>query len=266
MALTPVLTIAGSDPTGGAGLQADLQTFRDLGCHGLGVLTAITVQSTVGVEVSHPLPAEWVRGQLECLLADVAPLAAKTGMLATDTIVREVARTMVSCPNVPLVVDPVLRAGSGAVLLDESGVEALRRELLPLAALVTPNLAEAEALTGLGAANAGEMAACAGELVALGARAALVTGGHLVGDAVDVLCSEGRTWELRADRIPGGPVHGTGCALSAAAAAFLARGASVTESVRRARGFVRARIAAAQPLGRGALILGPGEGWQARAE
>ena len=251
-----VLTIAGSDPTGGAGVQADLQVISSLGCHGAGVITSLTVQDTRGVHAVHHLPPELVRDQLTCLLDDVPVSAAKTGMLGEAGIVGVVSQVLGSHASVPLIVDPVLASTGGCPLLDAEGLAVLRRELLPRAALVTPNLAEAEALTGMEVRSVSRMREAAKRLVAMGAAAALVKGGHLPGDPVDVLCIGDDVWELRGERVQGGPsVHGTGCALSAAAAAFVARGEPLHRAVERAKAYVTAAIAAAHATGSGAMLM-----------
>jgi hydroxymethylpyrimidine/phosphomethylpyrimidine kinase len=251
-----ILTIAGSDPTGGAGVQADLQVICSLRCHGAGVITSITIQDTERVRAAHHLPADWVREQLECLLADVGVAAIKTGMLGTGETVEAVADVLRRRTGMPLVVDPVLRSTSGLPLLEEGGVEVLRRALLPQAALVTPNLAEAGALTGMEVSSVEEMRECVRALTGLGARAALIKGGHLPGEPIDVLCVGESLYELRGRRVGAGrEVHGTGCALSAAAAAFLGRGCPVLGATEQAKAYVAAGIEAAHTIGRGAAVM-----------
>src|SRR5690242_19218178 len=258
------LTIAGSDPTGGAGLQADLLTFTALGVHGASVATALTAQDTRGVRATDAVAPGFVSAQLDAVLDDLDVRAVKTGMLHRGAVVHVVAARLSARKTLPLVVDPVIAASDGAPLLDAAGVESLRTRLLPLATLVTPNLAEAAALTGLTVDGPAAMADAARALVALGARAALVTGGHLEGDAVDVLHDGHAVRELRAPRIPGPPVHGTGCAFAAASAARLACGAALPEAVVDAKAFVARAITAAVALGRGARILGLADASPAR--
>jgi hydroxymethylpyrimidine kinase/phosphomethylpyrimidine kinase len=251
-----VLTIAGSDPTGGAGVQADLQVFASLACHGAGVITSLTVQDTRGVQAVHHVTREIVRDQLARLLADVAVGAAKTGMLAEAGIVEVVGEALRAHPGMPLVVDPVVTSTSGRRLLDEAGVGLLRRDLLPRATLVTPNLAEAEVLTGHAVRSVPQMRDAARRLVDLGAGAALVKGGHLPGEPVDVLCLAGELHELTGPRVPvPQAVHGTGCALSAAATAFLAQGDPLPLAVQRAKAYVAAGLAAARTIGGGSAVL-----------
>ncbi len=245
-----VLTIAGSDPTGGAGLQMDLQVFARHGVHGMAVPTALTVQTTRGVHRTLPVFPNIVGEQLAMLLADIRPDAIKLGMLASDDVLLRVASTLDGYGDIPRVVDPVLRASDGSFLLERRAWGNLVERLIAGAALVTPNLPEAETLTG---ERDPERAAQA--LLDAGARAVLVKGGHADGPSDDLLATrEGVTW-LRAERITGGPVHGTGCALSAAIAARLARGEALLDAVALAKAWVARAIEAAQPLGQGARIL-----------
>lgn len=254
--MVTVLTIGGSDPTGGAGVQADLQTMASLGAHGAAVVTALTVQDTVRVHGVRSLSAAWFRQQLTVLLADVRVDAAKTGMLATSANVRAVAETMSQWADVPLVVDPVIRSTSGHDLIDEEGVDELRRSLLPLATLVTPNLEEAERLAGRRARTVKEMRECARAIAELGPQAVLVKGGHLGGQLGDVLYAEGQVAELAVERVRlERQVHGTGCALSSAAAVFLASGHGIAQAVERARTYVAAGLRNAVEVGGGSLVI-----------
>jgi len=250
-AASPVaLTIAGSDPTGGAGLQLDLAVFAHHGVHGMAVPTALTVQSTRGVQRTLPVFPNIVGDQLSALLADIRPRALKLGMLASDDVLLRVAYTLDGFDPIPRVVDPVLRASDGAFLLERRAWGSLMERLVAGAALVTPNLPEAEALTG---ERDPERAAAL--LLGAGAQAVLVKGGHADGGADDLLATPaGNTW-LRGARIAGGPVHGTGCALSAAIAARLARGEALLDAVRAAKSWLARAIEGAQPLGQGARIL-----------
>jgi hydroxymethylpyrimidine/phosphomethylpyrimidine kinase len=250
--MAPVaLTIAGSDPIGGAGLQADLATFHAFAVHGAGVLTALTVQNTSGVRSSLDLEPTFVAAQLDAVLGDLGVAAAKTGLLGRAATVRVVAERLRARPVPWLVVDPVLVATGGFPLTEPGAVAALRERLLPLASLVTPNLAEAAALAGRPVTDVGTARDAARALVDLGARAALVTGGHLAGPARDVLCWGGRVEELEAERVPGGEIHGAGCALSAAVTASLARGRALPDAVRDAKRWLTRAIAAGPALGRG---------------
>ena len=249
------LTIAGSDPTGGAGLQIDLQVFALHAVHGMAVPTALTVQSTKGVERVLPVFPIVIGEQLGTLLRDLRPAALKLGMLATDDVLLRVA-TALDRFDIPRVVDPVLRASDGTYLLERRAWDNLASRLIPGAALVTPNLSEAELLT-----DASDPEAAARRLLEAGARAVLVTGGHASGPPDDYLLTpEGGLW-LRGRRRGDAPVHGTGCALSAAITARLARGEDLRPAVAAAKAFVERAIAAAVPAGAGArlLKLGPPE-------
>jgi hydroxymethylpyrimidine/phosphomethylpyrimidine kinase len=246
------LTIAGSDSGGGAGIQADLKTFQAFGVFGTSAVTAVTAQNTRGVQGVHPVPVPIVRSQIEAVAQDLAPAAVKTGMLATTDLVEAVAAAIRLHRFDHYVLDPVMVATSGDRLLDEEAVSAVIRSLLSLADLVTPNLAEAAVLVGTPVASEGDMRGAARSLVQMGAGAALVKGGHLPGDAVvDVL------WDGREERVRRRPrldtvhTHGTGCTLSAAAAACLALGLPLHEAVDRALDYVSRAIADAPRLGSG---------------
>ena len=219
------LTIAGSDPSGGAGIQADLKTFSALGVYGTAVLTALTAQNTRGVTAVHPVPAGFVGEQLRTLFDDVTVHATKIGMLGTADVVREVAAVLRERPCGPMICDPVMIATSGSRLTDDDAVAALRTDLLPLADLITPNVPEAAALLGIAAATtSGELPEQAAALLALGARAVLLKGGHLGGEeSVDVLATAAGTWLIRRPRVRTTATHGTGCTLSSAIAALAAR-------------------------------------------
>ncbi len=245
------LTVAGSDPSGGAGIQADLKTFHQFGVYGMAVPSVITVQSTVRVESATPLDAQLVRAQLECVQRDIPPTVAKTGVLGTEGIVREVAR-WISETGVPLVVDPVVASSSGHALATGGAMRALIRDLLPRCLVVTPNIAEAEMLSGIEVRTLEDMANAARRIGRLGPRWVLVKGGHLAGAPVDLLWSERQAHEFRASRIAGAGRHGTGCTYSAAIAALLSRGLSLPEAVARAKRFVTEAIRTAPKLGSGA--------------
>ena len=250
--LPVALTIAGSDSGGGAGIQADLKTFHAFGVFGTSAVTAITAQNTMGVTAVHPVPADVVRAQVDAVAEDLHPRAVKTGMLATPELVEAVAEAIAAHRARAYVLDPVMVASSGHRLLEPDAEATLARRLLPLAALVTPNLHEAALLTGTEIASLPAMKAAARHLVKMGARAALVKGGHLPsGEAADVFWdgTEERIW--RRPRIATRHVHGTGCTLSAAVAAGLARGVPLPEAVEGAIGFVARAIASAPRLGAG---------------
>lgn len=246
------LTIAGSDSGGGAGIQADLKTFQAFGVFGTSALTAVTAQNTLGVSAIHPIPVEVVRAQIDALAADLPPDALKTGMLATEELVVAVSEALDLLPEVPCVVDPVMVASSGDRLLDPEAEGAVASELLPRATLVTPNLQEARLLAGMRVETVAEAHRAAARLMEKGAGAALVKGGHLGGtEAVDVLHHRDgeRTWTRR--RLDTRHTHGTGCTLSAAAAAGLARGLPLEDAVDRAIDFVRRAMESAPGLGAG---------------
>jgi hydroxymethylpyrimidine/phosphomethylpyrimidine kinase len=245
------LTIAGSDPSGGAGIQADLKTFHQFGVYGEAVITLLTVQNTVRVERVECLSAELVLAQLEAVLEDIPPHAAKTGALGNEEIVRAVARAAGQFPF-PLVVDPVMISKHGAPLVSQAAQAVIRNELLPRAALVTPNLAEAEALAGLPIRDLEEMERAGRKLVALGAPAVLIKGGHLSGEATDLLVTASGCRQYRGPRIATRHTHGTGCTYSAAIAAELAKGAALEDAVARAKAFISKAIGTNPGLGRGA--------------
>jgi hydroxymethylpyrimidine/phosphomethylpyrimidine kinase len=260
------LTIAGSDPSGGAGIQADLKTFAAFGVYGAAVLTALTAQNTRGVRAVLGVPPAFVVQQLDAVVDDLEVAAAKTGMLGGGDVVTAVAERLQLRRLPRLVVDPVIVATSGDSLLADDAVGMLRTALVPLATVVTPNLPEAGALLGRSVVTVAEMREAARDLVALGAGAALVKGGHLraadgapSAEALDVLYDGARMWELAVPRVPSArPTHGTGCALSAAITAALACGRPLVDAVRGAKDYVRRAIEAAPGLGHGAAPLAHG--------
>jgi len=248
---TPVaLTVAGSDPSGGAGLQADLKVFHRHGVYGASVVTLLTVQNTRAVRAVKLEDPGFVVAQLDAVLDDIPPSAAKTGALGCTAIVEAIAERAADF-EFPLVVDPVMVSKHGAPLMADDAVDALVRRLLPHAALVTPNLPEAARLAGFEVRTAPDMERAARAIASLGPRAVLVKGGHLEGDAMDLLWANGRAVHLPGERIASTHTHGTGCTLSAAITARLARGEELELAVRGARAFVRAAIANAPGLGRG---------------
>jgi hydroxymethylpyrimidine/phosphomethylpyrimidine kinase len=254
------LTIAGSDPGGGAGIQADLKTFHQFGVYGTSVVTLVTVQNTVRMSRVETLDAGLVGEQLDAVLEDFPSQAIKTGALGTAAIVEAVAARKFVCP---LVVDPVTMGKHGLgkhalALMDVEARAAMRRLLLPRAALVTPNLDEAAELTGISVHDAESMREAARRIAGLGAAAVLVKGGHLAGDhdALDILWAGGEFTEFRMERVESRHTHGTGCVYSAAITAGLARGLGVVESVGRAKGFVHAAILSAPGIGAGVGPLG----------
>ncbi len=245
------LTIAGSDSGGGAGIQADLKTFHQFGVYGTSAVTAITAQNTVGVHRVHAIPLDDVRAQIAAVCDDLPPRAFKTGMLATAELVGCVAEAILEHRLGNYVMDPVMVATSGDRLLAEEAESALAERLLPSATVVTPNLHEAAILVGGDVATIDDMRAAARELVGLGAGAALLKGGHLEGEAVDLLWdgADERVW--RRERVDTRHTHGTGCTLSAAIAAGLALGTPLPDAVGRAVDFVARAIQSAPGIGRG---------------
>lgn len=235
------LTIAGSDSSGGAGIQADLKTFSALGCYGMSVITAITAQNTVAVTDIHPVPAESIALQIDAVLSDIGADAVKIGMLHSARVISCVADRLshYNCGNI--VLDPVMVATSGGHLLRDDAVRTLKLSLLPLAAVVTPNLPEASVLLGQEVTERDQMGDACRELGRLGCRSVFLKGGHLVGDiCVDMLFDSrtGMLLEFESERFDTVNSHGTGCTVSSAIAAFLARGADLPEAVKRAKKYV----------------------------
>ena len=239
---TPVaLSIAGSDPSGGAGIQADLKTFHRFGVYGEAVVTLITVQNTRGVRRVDVLDAELVREQLHAVLEDIPPGAAKTGALGSQAVIDAIVETRFECP---LIVDPVMTSTSGAKL----GTDI--RGLIPRAFLVTPNLEEAALLAGFPVTDVDSMRRAAEEIAALGAKNVLIKGGHLEGDAIDLLFN-GTFHKFSAPRVATKHTHGTGCTYSAAITAELAKGTELIEAIRRAKAFLNDAIRGNPGLGQG---------------
>ncbi|HEX4575078.1 MAG TPA: bifunctional hydroxymethylpyrimidine kinase/phosphomethylpyrimidine kinase [Gemmatimonadales bacterium] len=246
------LTIAGSDSGGGAGIQADLKTFHQFGVFGTSVLTAVTAQNTIGVRGWAALPVALVVQQLDAVAADLPPLAVKSGMLATAELVEAVADGLARWRLPNYVLDPVMVASAGDRLLDRDAEQVIARRLVPLAALVTPNLDEAAVLVGDRVRAPDEMERAGRTLVERGAKAALVKGGHLDGDTVvDVLVTADGARRFSRPRLDTSSTHGTGCTLSAAIAAGLAHGRPLERAVADALDFVHRAIAAAPGLGQG---------------
>jgi len=250
------LTIAGSDSGGGAGIQMDLKVFAALGVFGTSAITALTAQNTLGLRGARETPPDFVARQIEAVLDDLPVAAAKTGMLSSEAIVRALADLIQQRPFPPLVVDPVITAKDGASLLSQAGIEALRDRLLPVAAIITPNLPEAEALAGMKIESQQDARRAAAKLRDLGCSWVLLKGELLGGPEVtDLLLGPNVEQTLSSPRIPGAPVHGTGCALSAAITAHLARGHSLPDSVHQARDFLQRLLQRSQDLGHGARVL-----------
>ena len=252
-----VLTVAGSDSGGGAGIQADLKTIALLGGFGMSAVTALTAQNTLGVKGIHEVPARFVAQQMEAVLADIGVDAMKTGMLGNSAIVRAVCQIARKYRLAKIVVDPVMVATRRARLLSPAAEETLKKELLPLARVITPNLPESEVLTGKKIRSLKDMRAAAAQIHKMGARNVLIKGGHLAGDPVDVFFDGRKFHELAAERITTPHTHGTGCTISAAIAVELARGISALEAVRKAKAFVTSAIQFSLPLGQGRGPVNP---------
>ncbi len=249
-----VLSIAGSDSGGGAGIQADLKTFAALGCYGMTAITVLTAQNTLGVRAIHGVPSEMLRDQIDAVVEDMGLDAVKIGMLHAPDIVQTVAEAIDRHALQKVVLDPVMVATSGAVLIDNPAIAVLVRELFWRAAVITPNLDEASLLVGRPLGSEQAMEAAAQELLAKGAQAVLLKGGHLAGEVVsDLLVTQnGELHWMRAPRIHSANTHGTGCTLSSAIAAHLALGAPLLEAVQAARAYVRAALEAGAKVRTGA--------------
>jgi hydroxymethylpyrimidine/phosphomethylpyrimidine kinase len=245
------LTIAGSDSGGGAGLQADLKTFAAHGVFGLTAITAVTAQNTEGVAAVLPMPPDLVAAQIDAVVSDFGAGATKIGMLATAAIVDVVARAIERHRLTNVVLDTVMIAKGGAPLLDDDAVAVMRARLLPLAAVITPNIPEAERLTGRKISSVAAMRDAARSLIAAGAHAAVVKGGHLDGPAVDVFCDGTSVIELSAERVSTRHTHGTGCTFSSAIAARLALGENLRAAVEGAKSYVTRAVTQAPGLGHG---------------
>ncbi|WP_075692781.1 bifunctional hydroxymethylpyrimidine kinase/phosphomethylpyrimidine kinase [Streptomyces acidiscabies] len=253
-----VLTVAGSDSGGGAGIQADLKTMLALGVHGMSVVTAVTAQNSLGVQGAWELPAEAVRAQYRSVVDDIGVQAVKTGMLSSAELVETVAE-LLTTTAAPVVVDPVGVSKHGGALLAASALDAVRHRLLPAATLATPNLDEVLQITGVRVESEAGMRDAAAAILAYGPRWALIKGGHLPGDAVDLLTDGREEHWLRSPRYDNRHTHGTGCTLASAIASELAKGAAVPEAVAAAKSYVTGAIRGGFALGGG---IGPVDhGW-----
>lgn len=261
-----VLAVGGSDPVGGAGIQADLKTITMLGGYGMSAITAVTVQDTSSVAAINPVAPETVAAQMRAVLADIGSDAVKSGMLANAGIVGAVADVLDANFEIPYVLDPVLASTSGERLLADDAVAILKTRLIPRAALLTPNIPEAEFLTGHPIANVDDMRRAAKELLGMGAEAALITGGHLKDvELTDVLLSALGEKLFASERIETRNTRGTGCTLASAIAVGVGQGMNVEDAIARAREFVRAAIEAAPDLGSGNGPLGHSQAGQSSA-
>jgi hydroxymethylpyrimidine/phosphomethylpyrimidine kinase len=246
-----VLTVAGSDSGGGAGIQADLKTITLLGGYGMSVITAVTAQNTVGVQGIREIPARFVEKQIGSVLSDIGADAIKTGMLVNREIIEVVSKKIKQYKVTRVVVDPVMVSKSGRSLLRKDAQDALVQELIPLAWVITPNLTEASALTGLKVNSLEGMKEAARLIHKLGARHVVVKGGHLRGRAIDLLYDGTNYSEVKGPRIESKNTHGTGCTFASAIATLLARGETVDEAVRKAKTFVTMAIRSGLSLGKG---------------
>ncbi|SDQ37519.1 bifunctional hydroxymethylpyrimidine kinase/phosphomethylpyrimidine kinase [Thermostaphylospora chromogena] len=248
-----VLTVAGSDSGGGAGIQADLKTMLALGVHGMSVIAAVTAQNSLGVQGYWELPPEAVRAQLNSVLGDIGVHAVKTGMLASPTLVETVAEVLAEV-DAPVVVDPVGVSKHGDSLLAPEAVDTVKTRLLPVATVATPNLWEVTQLTGVKVEDERGLRRAADAVLALGPRWALIKGGHLSGEPVDLLTDGDREFRFTAQRYDNRHTHGTGCTLASAIASYLALGEDMPEAVRKAKDYVTGALAHGFPLGSG---IGP---------
>ncbi len=248
--MTVAMTIAGSDPSGGAGLQADLKTFHQHCVYGTSVVTLLTVQNTQQVESVEVLAAEFVISQLDAVLDDIPPSAAKTGALGNAAVIEAIAKRAERF-SFPMVIDPVMVSKHGASLIDDEAVQVLRQKLLPHALLITPNVPEAARLAEMEVTDLLTMEKAAAVISRLGAKNVLVKGGHLKGDPVDVLWTAGENHSLPAQRVDTTHTHGTGCVFSAAITARLAKGEDLVTAVKAAKQFITAAIQSSPGLGQG---------------
>lgn len=240
-----VLTIAGSDCSGGAGIQADIKAISALGGYAASAITAITVQNTCGVTGIHPLPASYVKAQIEAVMTDIKPSAIKIGMINDVEIVKAIAESIKEYKPKFVVFDPVMVSTSGCKLIEDKAIEAIKKELIPLSTIITPNLSEAMVLTGDNISDAASMTAAGNKILESGCGAVLIKGGHLEGnDMCDVLCIKGENtpYIYTASKISSKNTHGTGCTLSSSIATYLALGETLQEAVRKAKDYVHKGI------------------------
>ncbi len=246
-----VLTIAGSDSGGGAGIQADIKTMLANGVFAMSAVTALTAQNTTGVEAIMNANPEFMKKQLDCVFADIFPDAVKIGMVSEKNLIRVIAEKLREYGPENIVVDPVMVATSGARLIEEDAVEILKKEMFPLASLITPNIPEAEVLAGFGIFSEEEMKRAGMEIADRYDCAVLIKGGHSVSDANDLLCRNGEFVRFRGERIDNPNTHGTGCTLSSAIASNLAKGFDIDTAVERSKKYISGALAAGLDLGKG---------------
>jgi len=250
--LKVALTIAGSDSSGGAGIQADLKTFQALGVYGMSAITAVTVQNTQKVYAIQEINPQIVHDQITCLFEDITIHVVKIGMVSSVKLIRAISDALHKVPRVPVVLDPVMISKSGYPLLKEDARQALVADLFPLAEVVTPNLHEAEALVGTAITNQDQMTGAAQKIIQLGAAKVVVKGGHLAGNQATDILYDGRSFHhLATPRLETPNTHGTGCTFSAAIAAYLAKGSSFFDAVQQAKDYITGAIAHALDIGKG---------------
>ena len=249
--IAKAMTVAGSDSGGGAGVQADLKSFAAFGVYGTSVITAITAQNTIGVTDIHEAPVEVIAAQIKAVLTDIGAHAVKTGMLSSSSIIETVAGELSYFQVRRLVVDPVMVAKSGDSLLRDDAVDVLRKKLLPIATVVTPNIPEAEVLTGMPISSSEEVRRAAARIVEMGASSVVVKGGHLEGPAVDLFYDGKEYRDFSAERIDTKNTHGTGCTFAASVAAGLAKGLEVVDAVAAAKAYVTEAIRTSFEIGKG---------------
>lgn len=239
-----VLTIAGTDPSGGAGIQADLKTFAALGCYGMSVITALVAQNTCGVRAIHSVPPDFVKAQLLAVLEDIEPDAIKIGMVHSVELVDVIAKVLANYPSIPIIFDPVMIATSGHRLIEEDTIAAIVSKLFPLAKLITPNMDEASLLAGIPVKTINDMHEASAQIMAMKPKALLLKGGHLQSEKLTSMLvdNNGLVQEYYSNKIETKNMHGSGCTLSSAIAAFIARGSSLTDAVSEAQDYVHGAI------------------------
>ena len=247
----PTLTIAGSDSSGGAGVQADLKTFSAIGTYGMSVITAITAQNTQGVFLVEDLSKEIIESQINVVFEDIEPAAVKIGMVSSPGIIHTIVNTLKKYNPKYLVVDPVMISKSGYSLLKPEAKKSLIEELIPMAYIITPNTPEAEEITGIEINNVDDMREAGRKILELGPKYVLMKGGHLEGDAVDVLIGNDTFEIYKQERLDRKNTHGTGCTLSSAIASYLARGENLENAVKKAKDYISGALAAMLDLGQG---------------